>query len=272
MTLRLRTAVSVLEPSVPAPGSRSAAAGGGDDAVVAVGGTPDHEPGEQPAATGHTRLVDLLVDQVPEAAMGPDLVLLSYARPEVSGFKTVASYLNLRTGNEAHSFALCGQDLGAPFSAMRVAGAYERTGRSSKSLLAILDCAPDDAAEQAAEQLDGSPADSGVLLTFDTSTGPGAVDSVGSVGSAELASRLADLVPDRGRLLVVLGAGGDPGAVPPEGADLHRVSSAGRSTGVWTALVQHWTEWERGYPVVVLCDTEPGSGTSHLLVLRGAAE
>ncbi|MFI5688935.1 hypothetical protein [Streptomyces sp. NPDC051636] len=268
MTLRLRTAVSVLKPPAPAPASRPAASDGGEDAVVAVGETPDHEPDGQPAPTGHTRLVDLLVDQVPETAMRPDLVLLTYARPEASGFKTVASYLNLRTGGDAHSFALCGQDLGAPFSAMRVAGAYERTGQNSKSLLAILDCAPADAAEQ----LDGSPADSGVLLTFDTSPGPGTVDTVVSAGSVELAARLTELVPDSGRLLVVLGPGGDPGAVPAQGADLHRASSEGYGTGVWSALAQHWTQWESAYPVVVLCDTELSSDTSHLLVLRAAAE
>ncbi|MCU7825072.1 hypothetical protein [Kitasatospora sp. DSM 101779] len=268
MTLRLRTAVSVLTPSAPAPASRLGAPDGGDDAVVEVGGTPDHEPDGQPAPTGHARLVDLLVDQVPEADTGPDLVLLAYARPEASGFKTVASYLNMRTGGDAHSLALCGQGLGAPFSAVRVAGAYERTGQSSKSLLAILDCAPADAADRP----DASPADSGVLLTFDTGSGAGAVDTVVSVGSAELASRLAELVPEGGRLLVVLGPGGDPGAVPAQGADLHRASGEGHGTGVWSALVQHWTEWESAYPVVVLCDTDPGSDTSHLLVLRAAAE
>ncbi|WP_159400923.1 hypothetical protein [Streptomyces sp. NRRL B-24484] len=268
MTLRLRTAVSVLTPSLPVPASRPAASDGVDDAVVTVGGTPDRGPDGQPAPAGHTRLVDLLVDQVPETGTGPDLVMLAYARPEDSGFKTVASYLNLRTGGDAHSFALCGQDLGAPFSAMRVAGAYERTGQSKRSLLAILDCAPADEVTGA----DGPSNDSGVLLTFDTGAGPGTVDTVVSVGSGELAARLAELVPDGGRLLVVLGPDGDPGAVPAQGADLHRAPREGRGTGVWSALVRHWSEWEGAYPVVVLCDTETASGTSHLLVLRAAAE
>ncbi|MCX3062137.1 hypothetical protein [Streptomyces beihaiensis] len=266
MTLRLLTAVSVLKPSVPNTVSSPPAASG-DDAVVAVGEAPEHEPAGPPAPAGHTRLVDLLAEQLPESVMGPDLVLLTYARPEDSGFKTVASYLNLRTGGDAHSFALCGQDLGAPFSALRVADAYERTGQSSKSLLAVLDCAPTDAAER----FDGAPADSGVLLAFDTSPGPGTVDTVVSVGSTELAARLAKLVPDSGRLLVVLGPGVDPGAVPAQGADPHTCSE-GYATGVWSALAQHWTQWQSTYPVVVLCATEPDSGTSHLLVLRAAAE
>ncbi|MFF1920178.1 hypothetical protein ACFVW8_06320 [Streptomyces sp. NPDC058221] len=269
MTLRLRTAVSVLEPSAPAPASRPAASDGGDDAVVAVGETPGHEPDGQAATAGHTRLVDLLVDQVPETAEGPDLLQLTYARPETSGFKTVASYLNMRTGGDAHSFALCGQGFGAPFSAMRVADAYERTGRISKSLLAILDCAPPDAEEP----VDGTPADSGVLLTFDTSPGPGAVSTIASVGSSELRAYLAELTPVDGRLLVVLGPGCDPGVVPAQGADLHHASSDGYGTGVWAALAQHWTRWESAYAVVVLCDTESrSSDTSHLLVLRAAAE
>ncbi|MCU1681787.1 MAG: hypothetical protein JWQ81_2526 [Amycolatopsis sp.] len=56
---------------------------------------------------GHIGLVDRLLDQQPVA--GADLVVLAYANADRNGHQTVASYLNMRTGDEAHSFALSGQ-------------------------------------------------------------------------------------------------------------------------------------------------------------------
>ncbi|MFF4412799.1 hypothetical protein ACFYY8_09710 [Streptosporangium sp. NPDC001559] len=219
--------------------------------------------------TSHANLIDRLVERASLAAFGPDLALLTYAVPDDFPYKTVSTYLNTVTGGKAHSVALSGQGLGAPFTALRVASAYERTGQSLRSLVAVVECAtPADA-----DRPEPAEVDSGVLLAFDGQPGTGVVDTVYLFDRPqELASRLAELVPESGRLLVVLGPGGDPAVVPDSGSDLHRAAAGSYCTSVWLALARHWAVWEGVYPVVALCDTDPVSGTSHLAVLRNPGD
>jgi hypothetical protein len=37
---------------------------------------------------------------------------------------------------------------------------------------------------------------------------------------------------------------------------------------VWLALARHWRTWQKEYATVVLCDTDPRSGETHIAVLR----
>nr|AEU17890.1 hypothetical protein [Streptomyces antibioticus] len=255
-------AETVADPTAQAPD-------GAGDSVVAVGETPGQRTGSAGTGepVGHTRLVDLLLDQAPGTVKEPDLVVLAYARPETNGFKTVASYLNMRTGGEAHSFALCGQGIGASFSAVRVADAYARTGRSERSLIAVVDCAEPGSAEQ-----QGDPAvDSGVLLGFDTGPGPGAVrPSPPWNGPPSWRSASPLWCPTAGACWWCSARAPIPGSCRPRARILHRAAPAG--TGVWTELACHWAQWESAYPVVALCDTDGGSGTGHLLVLHGTLD
>ncbi|MDD1063730.1 hypothetical protein NMG29_37165 [Streptomyces cocklensis] len=225
---------------------------GGLRLVSALGArTRPERPAGEPA--GHKEIVDLLVDQLPRDLPPPGLVLLSYAAPDVNGNQTVASYLNMRTGGQAHSFAVSGQGLGGPFSALRVARAY--AGEAGTSVLAIVECRTPDG-------LDAPQEATGVLLAFGGAAGP--------LVEPAAADRPAALLREHGRLLVVLGPTADPAALGvPAGADVHRVPAGGYCTSVWLALARHWTRWSATYPAIALCDTDPLHGTGHVAVLHG---
>ncbi len=223
------------------------------------------QPPRSDGRTGHGDLVDRLVEQMP-APPRPDLVLMAYAVADLTSPKTVVSHLNMVTGGSAHSLALSGQGLGAPFSALRVADAYERAGRCSEFLLAVV--------EQAAPAKSGGPTvDSGVLLAFDRSAGFGALATVGCLEKpGELADRLAGLRSPGGRLLVVLGPGADDDVLPGADMDVHQVPPGSYCTSVWLAVAKHLAEWQGGYDTVALYDTDQRSPSyrSYLAVLKGA--
>jgi len=220
-----------------------------------------HTPGLRDEV-GHKEMVDLLVDRLPADLPPPGLVVLAYAAADLRGHQTVASYLNLRTGGQAHSFAVSGQGLGAPFSALRTAQAYTHGGTTAA--VAVVECRAPDGLDACHRPRDGS----GVLLVLGGTTGP-ALDT--EPPTAPVRERLAPLVPPDGRLLLVLGAGASAsGAEPPDlpRTDVHQVRGGGHATSVWTALARHRAEWEAAYPVVALYDMDPLHGTEHLAVLR----
>jgi hypothetical protein len=240
MGLRLRNATSVLAPA--ARPESSAPAGG------------------QPPC--HADLIDLLIGEAGPDHGAPDIVLLAYAAPDDNPYKTVSTYLNMMTGGGAHSVALCGQGLGAPFTGLRIADAYERAGQSSRSLVVIV--------ESPTPGPDGHAPGSAVLLDLGSEPGTGfGIDAVELTDApGELAARLAASVPGQGRLLIVCGPG-SPAVDPPPGADLRRVpADGGYCTRAWLALARHWREWQAAYPVIALCDADPGSGAVQLAVLR----
>jgi hypothetical protein len=57
----------------------------------------------------------------------------------------------------------------------------------------------------------------------------------------------------------------------PNGPDVHRAAPGSYCTGVWLELSENWREWQRTYRKVVLCDTDPRTGRSHLAVFTAAA-
>ncbi|WP_406168237.1 hypothetical protein [Streptomyces sp. NBC_00996] len=207
----------------------------------------------------HTELVDRLLARAPEEpdAPAPDLVALVYAVPDPQGHKTTASYLNHRTGGAAHGFALTDQGVGGPFTALRVADAYARTGRCSAPMVAVVESGG----------TAGATAASGVLLRLDGRTGFGLADTA-TVPVARLAEAWAELVPERGRLLLVLGPGTDPGAAPAERTDVRAAPTDSSCTAVWRLLAREAESWRGRYATVALCAVDPATGTGHLAVLR----
>lgn len=204
--------------------------------------------------TGHLRLVDRLLEGAPAGAadgVGADLVLLAYGRADRYGHQTVASYLNMRTGGAAHSFALSGQGVGSPFAALRVADSYHRTGRSRRALIGIVECSQS-----------GAPADSAVLLSLAEGPGFGLAEPVLSGSPRELADRLAAMPADA---LTVLGAA----AGVPARTEVLRADPAAACTGVWQELARNWARWRETYSAVALCDVDPVTGTGHVAVLAG---
>ncbi|MFF8405646.1 hypothetical protein ACF1AB_13645 [Streptomyces sp. NPDC014846] len=217
--------------------------------------------GPDPQPPHHVDIVDRLLERAARrdaaAGPGPDLVVLVYAEADTQGHKTTASHLNLHTGGAAHSFALTAPGTGGPFAALRVADACARTGRGSSSLLALVERAG----------ADGASAASGVLLHLDAGPGYGVADTL-SVPLAELADACAALVPERGRLLLVLGPGTDRAAAPIPRTDVRTPPADSSSTAVWRLLATESEAWREQYPVVALCAADPETGTAHLAVLR----
>lgn len=215
---------------------------------------------------GHRDLVDRLMTTADIGDGTPDLVIVTQALPDVTPFTAISPYLDRLLGGRATNFGIHQQGLAAPFTALRVISAFQRAGRSRDAVLAVL--------EQTTLPTrfplvhDNNLIDSGVLLRFGLDAGP-RVTGVESVSADEpVAARIAELVekePDT--TLVVAGPWLDAAAL----ADVrHRYQASGGTycTSVWLALARHWRSWQRGYTTVVLCDTDPGSGESHLAVLR----
>ncbi|WP_216906632.1 hypothetical protein [Nocardia noduli] len=218
---------------------------------------------DEPRPADHIDLVDRLVAQIPAESFGGDLALLAFALPDSRPYLTAVTHLNRLTGGRAHSLAVTGQGLGSPFTALRIAMSYERSGRTSKSVVAILESATPDVSDRP----DRVKSDSGVLLTFDTTAGHRRVEEIFTLNRAE-APRFAGLVSDTGRLLVVTGPTADPAITPDDRVHVHRASEGSYCTSVWLALASNRERWEADYDVIALFDTDPHTGVSHGAILR----
>jgi hypothetical protein len=86
--------------------------------------------------TSHLALVDELLPNI-RLPRPPQLIVLAYREPDPFGHRTVASYVNWRTGGEAHSFALCSPT--APFEALAIVRAYVANGSVSTALIVVAD-------------------------------------------------------------------------------------------------------------------------------------
>ncbi|QTZ94643.1 hypothetical protein [Streptomyces auratus] len=215
---------------------------------------------------GHRDLIDRLVTTGDIGDSTPDLVIVTQALPDITPFTAISPYLCRQLGGRATNFGIHQQGLAAPFTALRVISAFQRADRSREAVLAVL--------EQTTLPTrlplvhDNHLVDSGVMLLFGQDGGP-RVTGVETVSATEpVASRIgevADMEPDG--TLVVAGPWLDTAAL----ADVrhqYQVSGGTYCTSVWLALARHWRSWHQEYTTVVLCDTDPRSGDSHLAVLR----
>jgi hypothetical protein len=242
-------------------------------AAVAVLGTPGVA-----ATTPHAVLVDRLVAQVLRADLDPDLSLLAYAAPDAYPHKCVATYLNHLTGGKAHSAGLTGQGLGAPFTALRVADAYARTGQSSRPMIVVVESAAPASGDRSGPTEMAPELDSGVLLAFGVGDEPWTVAEVAAFETrGGLTQRLRCLARAEDETLYVLGPALDDDFAgdfaPGDGhAEVHRVQAGSYCTSVWLALASHWDAWSRSRRVIALCETDPLTGASHLAVLLRHAD
>jgi hypothetical protein len=256
--LSLHAASSVVSPPGRAPVDDPAALAFYRDLVQPFGSTVDEELLRRGNHVHHRDLVDLVAASEQLRDARPQLVIVTHALPDVLPFTAVAPHLNMRLGGAATSFSISQQGLAAPFTALRVAAAYRRGGRSDDTVVAVL--------EQTTLPTrfplvhDTPLVDSAVLLWLRAGEGPllGRVESTDN--PAESLARWCDVAR---RTLVVFGSWVAPLALPEKTAE-HRVPPGNYCTGVWLALAQHWCEWQTAYDAVVLCDTDPQTGRSHL--------
>ncbi|WP_242911383.1 hypothetical protein [Actinomadura terrae] len=266
MALTLKAAVGVTAPP-PRPYEHDQGALDNAAAIArAYGLTVSADLLRRGPQVAHADLVDLLVERLPPDGEGPDLVILAHGLPDARPRKIVASYLNARTGGRAHSFALSGQGVGAPFTALRMGLAYAKAGRARRFLLCALD---QTTLPHRDPVVDGNGlGDAGALLAF--GPGPGRGLAVGDAGQCHdgIAARLAALVTDPGGTLLVLGPWADPSVAGATSTACHRVAPGAHCTGVWLALAEHAERWARDYATVLLHDGDPRSGAHFLAVLR----
>ncbi|WP_411141997.1 asparagine synthase (glutamine-hydrolyzing) [Streptomyces sp. x-80] len=216
--------------------------------------------------TFHLDLVDGLLAADPVGDRKPELIVVAHALPDVHPFTAVASHLNMLFGGEAKSFSISEQGLAAPFTALRIAAGFHRRGRCSEALIAVLE---QTTLPTAFPLVDDNPlVDSGVLLVLGGEGGPW-LDRIETAGTAAAGlCRLTELAADdpTGTLLV-LGPWTEPRGLAPN-LPVHRVGPGSYCTSVWRALAEHGASWQRDFATVVLCDTDPRTGTCHLAVLR----
>jgi hypothetical protein len=215
-------------------------------------------------------LAEQILYAAPDSLPPPDLIIVTYALPDPhSPEKTLAPHLSSIFGGQSIGFAISEQGLAAPFTALRVADAYARSGRCSTAALFIL--------EQAAFPYEVSFArdadlvDSGVLVFL----GRGGSWDVTGVRSAGTQPELAELirVPARRKAQEVLFVAGpwiDPGQARALGPKIHQAPPGSYCTSVWLELARHYRDWVRDYKTIVLCDTDPGTGISQAVTLSRA--
>lgn len=214
-------------------------------------------------------LAERVLRGMPSPMRPPDLLIVTYGLPDCQPLKTVSSHLDHLLGGACRSFAISEQGLAAPFTALRIANAFARSGRCKSLALFVL--------EQTTfpywiPLVHETPlADSGVVLLLEQDgeqerTFEAAELRRGSNGLALLLSELkADL--DHKETLLVAGPWAEPAELEALPLPRHQAANGSYCTSVWLELARHHLEWAARYDALVLCDTDPRSGLSHAALM-----
>lgn len=234
------------------------------DLLGPFGATPDKELLQRGAHVHHQQLADLLTEVDGVRDSSPQLLIAAHALPDVVPFTAIAPYLMARLGGEATSFSVGQQGLAAPFTALRIASAYQRSGRLTEAVVAILEQTTLPTPFPLVQ--DTPLTDSAAALVLSTQTDDGAGLRLGRAETdvspeAALTTELARR-PKDARTLVVLGSWVTVEAAA--GLDVHQAAPGTYCTGVWLELAEHWRSWQEQFARIVLLDTDPRTGKSHL--------
>ncbi|WP_406134580.1 hypothetical protein [Streptomyces sp. NBC_01089] len=225
----------------------------------------DEERWETGPQVGFPDLADgLLGTHGAEAAPAPDLIIVAYALPDLHPFTTTASYINHHFGDRARSFAVSEQGLLAPFTALQIVSAYQRSGRSRRAVIAVLEQTTLPAYDPLVH--DAALIDSGVLLSLDADGGGlPRVLRAGTEGQSLGALHTLLDAPEHGATLLVTS---ERTELPPATrADIHRTRPDTYCTGVWLELSNRLPQWRRQYETLVLHDVDPRSGARATAVI-----
>jgi hypothetical protein len=196
VTTTVRAACSVVSPRGRPYRENPAITAFYEDLLTPFGVGFDEESLRSGRNVFHQDLVDNLIDADDDSrSCKPDLIIVTHALPDVHPFTTVASHLNMVVGGgTAKSFSISEQGLAAPFTALRVAASFQRSGRCEEALVVVLEQATLPESVPFADSL----VDSGVMLVLGSSEGPRVADVESTTDARETTRRLAEL------------AGGDP--------------------------------------------------------------
>lgn len=239
------------------------------DLVEPFGAVVEEDLLRQAPQVSHCDLIDLLVSAPGVGDSAPDLVIVAQALPDLTPFTAIGPYLDRKLGGGATNFGIHQQGLAAPYTALRVISAFQRAGRSRTALLAVLEQTT--LPSRFGLVHDHGLIDSGVMLVLDSSDGPQVTDVQTVPAHVPAVDRIrALLAEDPQGTLVVTGPWFDRSGL--DGTPHHHpVEPGSYCTGVWLPLALNWRAWTKAHSTVVLCDTDPRSGESHLAVLRSAA-
>ncbi|MFF8834350.1 hypothetical protein [Streptomyces sp. NPDC015130] len=268
--LVVRAAAAVRSPEGRAPEDRPAALDYFRDLLTPFGEKPDEELLNSGAHVQHRDLADLLVADEGVGRSRPELLIVTHALPDVVPFTAVAPHMTDRLGGRAANFAIAEQGLAAPFTALRIASAYHRSGRAAEVVIAVLEQTTLPTPFPLVQ--DTPLIDSAAALVLGTGGGDGAAEdgprfvraySAASAAEALGADALGRGLGEDGDLLVL-----GPWVTEdvPERAATRRVAPGSYCTSLWLELADHWQEWRENHRRIVLCDTDPRTGRSHVAV------
>jgi hypothetical protein len=198
----------------------------------------------------------------------PELLVLAYGLPDLYPLRTISAYLNYLLGGQSRSFAVSDQGLRSPFTALRIADAYARSGRCATAALFV--CEQGSLPYQDAFVRDHVLMDSSVLLYFDEQGSYELCRTAAAPPGEPLTGLLAGLTADLdpGRSLLVAGPWPEPDPLFRAGLPVHRSDPGTYCTSVWLDLARHHETWADLYHTLVLCDSDPRTGWSQAAVLR----
>lgn len=172
-----------------------------------------------------------------------DLLIFAFAVADLAPGRSTAAYLSRLCPGEPLAFTICDQGIAAPYTALRLLGAYGRTAGCRRAVLMV--------AEQATAFYDlPAPAEmptrhAAVLLVFDADSegGFGPVRQVRGVGPAAahdaVSAAVTELASGPGDVTLITGNGLDSGGPLPALASGQRLAAPPGQpcTGVWWQLV-----------------------------------
>lgn len=208
----------------------------------------------------YTELADTLLASLGFTVPPPDLILLAYAVPDLHPLHVVSAYVNARLGGGACSMAVSEQGLRAPYTALRIADAFHRSGRCDRALLLVL--------EQTSLPYhdpfvhDTPLAETAAALVLRAGPGP-AAGPTWTGTPAELAAMLDATGPDT---LVIAGPWVEGSRAPR----VIRCVSGTYCTSVWLALAEKPDLWQDAEFGLLLCDVDPRTGRAHAVRLDSA--
>ncbi|MET9557252.1 hypothetical protein [Streptomyces sp. NPDC006645] len=217
----------------------------------------------------HTDLLDLLHAQLGVTAPPADLIICAHALPDRVPSVQPASYLNALYGNRANSFAVSGQGLASPFTALRIAAAYTRSQPGLTVAVAVLEQTTLPVRLPLVQER--GLTDSGVLLVLKDGGDLSLRTLLPADSTAHVRQWLDTIAAQPGsRRLLVTGATAVPGRT--HGYDVHRARRDAYCTAVWAELAAHRRDWRDRYDHIVLVDTDPETGESSLAHFTPRAE
>jgi hypothetical protein len=274
MALRLRAAAALIRPAPQQYQPDEEVLQFYRDLLGPRGSELDEELARRGTNITFTELAERALRAAPGALpRNPDLLVLAYALHDLHPLTTVSSRLNHQLGGRSRSFAVSEQGLGAPFTALRIAQAYARSGRCRSAALFVL--------EQATYpypvpfSTENSLIDSGVYLLFgEEGDGwePRVLHTVREPGGhgrepGGLRRVLRSMPPEA---LVVTGPWTDPAVLDGTELNCYRVRPGSYATSVWAALARHHEQWAGQYEHLVLCDTDVRRGVSWVAAFTGS--